>query len=581
MTAGVADAGGQFKRHVLTNGVNPWLIAAAVMSATFMEVLDTSVANVALPHIAGTLSASNEEATWVLTSYLVSNAIVLPATSWLSGFFGRKRFLVTCIILFTLASLLCGIAASLPMLIGARILQGVGGGALQPISQAVLLESFPKEKRGQAMAVYAMGIVVAPVIGPTLGGWITDNFTWRWVFLINLPVGVIATMMTSTFVSDPPYAQRQKTQAIDYIGLALMIVWIGTLQLVLDKGEQVGWWEATWIKWATVLISAGFVAFVWRELTTDHPVVDLRVFKNRNFLVGTGLIAVVGAALYGTVALLPLFLQTLMGYPALESGMAVSPRGIGAFFGSIVVGRIVAKVDNRMLIAAGFMVLGFGSFQLTRINLEIGFNNIMIPNIVMGVGLAMIFVPLLTVTMGTLRNEQLGNATGIYSLMRNIGGGLGISAVSTLLARGNQVHQNVMVAHLTPYDPQYVEHLNVLSATMTPVVGPANAHGAALGIIYQQLSEQARLASFADCLRLFTWLILICVPLVFLFDLVKNKMAPPGAHLGGDGWGWEDGDAGKAVHDSRARARFTRTVVIVWVELLRKASVWDAWSPRK
>jgi DHA2 family multidrug resistance protein len=530
MSTAVAGYGDIPRRHALTNGVNPWLIAAAVMSATFMEVLDTSVANVALPHIAGTLSATTEEATWVLTSYLVSNAIVLPATAWLSGFFGRKRFLVTCIVIFTISSLLCGIATSLPMLILARIMQGVGGGALQPIAQAVLLESFPKEKRGQAMAVYAMGIVVAPVIGPTLGGWITDNFTWRWVFLINLPVGILATFMTNMFVTDPPYARRHKTQTIDYIGLGLMILWIGTLQVVLDKGEQDGWWDATWIKWATVIISGGFVAFVWRELTADHPIVDLRVFTNRNFLVGTVLIAVVGAALYGTVALLPLFLQTIMGYPALQSGMAVSPRGIGAFFASIVVGRIVAKVDNRLLIAAGFLILAYGSYELTQINLEIAFKNIMMPNVVMGVGLAMIFVPLLTVTMGTLRNDQLGNATGIYSLLRNIGGGLGISAVSTMLARGNQIHQNVMVGHLTPYDPAYVNHMKELTNVMTPHVGAANAHGAALGIMYQTLSVQARLASFADCLRLFTWLIIICVPLVFMFQAVKHKKPPAGAH---------------------------------------------------
>lgn len=530
MSATVSAGDDQAGRFPLTNGVNPWLIAAAVMSATFMEVLDTSVANVALPHIAGTLSATNEEATWVLTSYLVSNAIVLPATAWLSGFFGRKRFLVACIILFTVASLLCGIATSLPMLIGARIMQGVGGGALQPISQAVLLESFPHEKRGQAMAVYAMGIVVAPVIGPTFGGWITDNFTWRWVFLINLPVGILAVFMTSLFVTDPPYARKRKTGTIDYIGLALMCLWIGTLQVVLDKGEQSGWWDAGWIKAASVLIGAGFVAFIWRELTTEHPIVDLRVFTNRNFFVGTVVMGAVGATLYGTVALLPLFLQTLMGYPALQSGLAVSPRGIGAFFGSIVVGRIVAKVDNRMLIATGMLVLAYGSYELTRINLEIAISNIVIPNLVMGVGLSMIFVPLLTVTMGTLRNEQLGNATGIYSLMRNIGGGFGISAVTTLLARGNQVHQNVLVGHLTPYDPQYVEQLKVISSALAARLGPANSQHAALGVIYRQLTEQARLASFADCLRLFTWLILACVPLVFLFQQVKGRKGPAGAH---------------------------------------------------
>src|SRR5947209_11113227 len=294
---------------------NPWLIAASVMLATFMEVLDTSVANVALPHIAGNLSATPEEATWVLTSYLVSNAIILPATNWLGRFFGRKRFLIVCIAIFTLSSAVCGAAASLGMLIVARIAQGAGGGALQPIAQAVLMESFPREKRGSAMAVFGMGVVVAPIIGPTLGGWITDNYSWRWIFYINVPIGILAIFMANTFIEDPPYIKNQKPGRIDYIGFGLMALGLAALQLVLDKGQEEDWFSSNWIVLVTIFSVAALIAFVVWELKTKEPIVNLRVFTNRNFAVGTVLIASVGIVLYGSTALLPLFLQTLLGYP--------------------------------------------------------------------------------------------------------------------------------------------------------------------------------------------------------------------------------------------------------------------------
>src|SRR5213082_24013 len=329
-----------------TPSFNPWLIAAAVMLATFMEVLDTSVANVALPHIAGNLSATPEESTWVLTSYLVSNAIILPATNWLSRYFGSKRFLITCIIIFTLSSALCGAATSLSMLIVARVLQGAGGGALQPIAQSVLLESFPPEKRGQAMAVFGMGIVVAPIIGPTLGGWITDNYSWRWIFYINVPVGALAVFMTNAFVEDPPYIKNQRPGRIDYIGFGLMAVGLATLQLVLDKGQEEDWFSSSLITWATVFAVVALVAFVVWELRSKEPIVNLRILKNRNFAVGTLLITLMGVVLYGSIALLPLFLQTLMGYPATASGMAVSPRGFGSILSMLVVGRLVGRVNG-------------------------------------------------------------------------------------------------------------------------------------------------------------------------------------------------------------------------------------------
>src|SRR5437660_9618457 len=308
---------------------NPWLIAASLMLATFMEVLDTSVANVALPHIAGNLSATPEEATWVLTSYLVSNAIVLPAASWFGGAFGGKRFLIVCIVLFTLSSALCGAATSLGMLIVARIAQGAGGGALQPIAQAVLMESFPREKRGSAMAVFGLGVVVAPIIGPTLGGWITDNYSWRWIFYINIPVGMLAVFMCNMFVEDPPYIRSQRPGRIDYLGFGLMALALGTMQLVLDKGQEEEWFASSFITWFVIISFTAAVVFVIWELRSKEPIVDLRVLANRNFAVGTSLMIIMGIVLYGTIAMLPLFLQTLMGYPAVESGMAISQRAFG------------------------------------------------------------------------------------------------------------------------------------------------------------------------------------------------------------------------------------------------------------
>ncbi len=498
-----------------TPSFNPWLIAAAVMIATFMEVLDTSVANVSLPHIAGTLSASTEEATWVLTSYLVANAIILPITGWLSSFFGRKRLLITCIIIFTASSALCGATTSMSMLIVARVLQGLGGGVLQPTAQAVLMESFPLEKRGQAMAVYAMGIIVAPIIGPTLGGWITDNYSWRWIFYINIPVGIGAVLMATWFIENPPYLKRLVGSRIDYLGFALMTVCLATFQLVLDTGQQNDWFESKQIVLLTVVSIMSLIAFVIRELTVADPIVNLRVLSNRNFGVGTLLMTIVGGVLYSTTALLPLFLQTLLGYPALQSGMAISPRGFGSMASMIIVGRLVGKIDSRLLMTFGFFVLGVSMYLLAGVNLEINSANIVWPSLINGFAMGFIFVPLTTVAMGTLRREQMGNAAGIYSLMRNIGGGLGISAVTTLLARGAQQHQAVMVSHLTPYDSTFQQRLQQLQ-------GPLGSMQKAYAAIYGTLLRQANLLAFVDNFRLLTFVCLACIPLVFLFRRVKS-----------------------------------------------------------
>ena len=510
---------------------NPWLITLTVMMAVFMEVLDTSIANIALPHIAGSLSATPEEATWVLTSYLVSNAIVLPMTGWLGNQFGRKRVLISCIIMFTFASALCGLAWDLPTLIIARILQGFGGGAMVPIAQAIMLESFPPQKRGAAMAVFAQGVVVAPILGPTLGGWITDSYSWRWIFYINLPVGIGVVLLARWLVEDPPYIKRNAAATIDYIGFALLAVSLATLQIVLDKGQEADWFDAEWVRWFTVVSVLSFFAFIWWEFQSDHPLVDLRVFKNRNFTVGLILMTSLAAILYGTTAQLPLFLQTLMGYPALQSGYAMSPRGVAAFFTTFLVGRLVGKVRMRWLLTIGFVTLAYSSFLLAGINLQVSMTNVIWPSIINGIAISFIFVPLTTTTMSQLGQAQIGNASGLYNLMRNLGGSIGIAFVTTMLARGAQTHQALMVGHLTPTDPAFAQRFAAAKHVLSQQTDPATATMQAYAAVYSLLDQQAHLWAFVDNFFLFGVLALAGIPLIFLFKRPKYmKPAPAAAH---------------------------------------------------
>jgi len=495
-----------------------------------MEVLDTSVANVSLPHIAGNLSVTPEESTWVLTSYLVSNAIILPMAGWLGRWFGRKRLFIGCILLFTLASVLCGLAANLRFLILARIFQGIGGGAMVPISQAILLESFPPHKRGAAMAAFGMGVIVAPILGPTLGGWITDNYSWRWIFYINVPVGIGAALMAEAVVEDPPYIRAARIERIDFTGFAFLAVWLGTMQIVLDRGEQDDWFEADWIRWFTVISVVAFIAFLVWESRADHPLVDLGVLRNRNFSAGLLLITMLGGVLYGTTAALPIFLQTLMGYPALQSGLALSPRGVGAFFTTLMVGRIVGKVSNRLLILIGFSLLSASSFWLGDINLQIAPANVIWPIVLSGIAISFVFVPLTTAAMGFLRQDQIGNATGLFNLMRNLGGSFGIAMVTTLLSRQSQIRQVSLVSHLTPFDPQFGQQLATLGLALTPYSGADAAHQQANFLLYQLVGQQARLWAFVYNFRLFGVLCLACIPLILLFKKLRHAAPVTTAH---------------------------------------------------
>ena len=509
---------------------NPWIIAFAVMLATFMEVLDTSIAAVALPYIAGSLSASNDEATWVLTSYLVANAVILPASNWFSLKFGRKRFLMTCVALFTVSSVFCGAAPSLLFILLARVAQGAGGGALQPLAQAILLENFPPAKRSLAMAVYALGIVVAPVIGPTLGGWLTDSYSWRYAFYINVPFGVLAFIMIGRVVHDPDYIRNAKPGRFDNLGFGLLAIWTGCLQIVLDRGQEDDWFGAVWIRWAVFFCVAAFVWFVYHCLRGKQPLVDLRVLKDRNLAVGCVLVAMFGVTLYSLVTVLPLFFQELLGYTALTAGLAVFPRGLGSIAGMPVIAFLGSRVDPRYLLTFGFIVYGFVSLYFGNVTLAVGPLTLHWPIVTTGFALSFVFVPISTVSYGTLAKQQIGNASGIFNLLRNIGGSIGISLASTLLTRRADAHQNEIANYVPQAGSMFQDRLAQVQGFLNHQTTAANAAGAAQGQLYSQLGAQALLWAFVDVFR---WLALVCfasVAVVWGFRKVKPKGNAAAAH---------------------------------------------------
>lgn len=510
--------------------INPWLIAVAVMSSTFMEVLDTTVVNVSLPHIAGNLSASTDEATWTLTSYLVANAIILPMTGWLAGRFGRKRLLMMAVTGFTVASFFCGLAPSLPFLIIFRIIQGACGGGLQPLSQAVLLESFPAEKRGQAMAFWALGIVVAPMLGPVAGGWLTDNYSWRWVFYINVPIGVIAILLTQAFVFDPPYLRRERT-GIDYWGIGLLVVGMGALQIMLDKGQEEDWFGSRFIVMLLVLAIFGLGGLILRELKTDHPVIDLTVFKYRSYAVGTFLMTIVGFVLYGSTVLLPLLMQELLGYTATHAGVTNLPRGLASFMFMPVVGILTGKVDARKLLAVGLTATAIAMFLVSAFSLDVGFWDFWWPLMIQGAGLGLIFVPLTTVTNDPIPRERMGSATSVFNLMRNIGASMGISAVTTIQFRQTQAHINVLGQHVSSASATAQQTIAGMQQVFVargadPVTAARQAHGAVWGM----LLRQASMLAYNDVFRFLGGMFLLLLPLLLLMKKPKGGKGPPMAH---------------------------------------------------
>ncbi len=509
--------------------INPWLIAIAVMSSTFMEVLDTTVVNVSLPHIAGSLSATTDEATWTLTSYLVANAIILPMTGWLAGRFGRKRLLLLSVTGFTLASFLCGLAPSLGFLIIFRIVQGACGGGLQPLSQAVLLESFPAEKRGQAMAFWALGIVVAPMLGPVIGGWLTDNYSWRWVFYVNVPIGVLAILLTQAFIFDPPYLRRERT-GIDYWGIGLLVVGMGSLQIMLDKGQEEDWFGSRFILTLVVLAVVGLGGLVIRELKTQHPVIDLSIFRYRSYAIGTLLMTVVGFVLYGSTVLYPLMMQELLGYTATHAGVTNFPRGMASFLFMPIVGILTGKIDARKLLAVGLLLTAAAMFQVSFFSLDVGFWDFAWPLVLQGTGLGLIFVPLTTVSNDEVPRERMGNATSIFNLMRNIGASVGISSVQTLQFRHMQQHINVLGRHVNEANVRTQQALAGLRQTfVSQGVDPVTADHRAHAALWGTLQRQAAMLSYNDVFRFMGGMFLLMVPLVFLMQKPKGK-GPVMAH---------------------------------------------------
>jgi MFS transporter, DHA2 family, multidrug resistance protein len=500
--------------------VNPWIITMTVMLTTFMEVLDGTIANVALPHIASNLSASVDEATWVLTSYLVSNAIVLPLSGWFASIFGRKRFYMACVVLFTVGSLMCALAPSLGWLVFFRICQGAGGGALQPTSQAILVESFPRAKQGLAMAAYGMGVVVAPIVGPTLGGWITDNYTWRWIFFINIPVGLISLLLTSALVEDPPFFIRKSIRSlrIDYIGLGLLAVGLGALQVVLDKGEREDWFGSSFIVTFAVIAGVCLVAVIFWEWWVREPVVDLHLLKDRNFLVSNVLMFTLGFVLYASTMLVPVFLQTLLGYTAFMSGLVLTPGAICILILLPISGMLLPKVGPRWLVALGLTSGGLALiFLLAPLNLQTDFRTITTARAFQTAGLAFLFVPINAAAFMYISKSKMSNATGIINLARNIGGSAGIAFVTTMLQRRSQFHQSVLVAHATPYDTGYAAAVHGAGQFLyTQGSSPTLAADQAQGLVYLSIQQQAGMLSFIDNFWLLGVIFLALIPMALL-----------------------------------------------------------------
>ena len=524
----------QDRRAIVSRGVGslaegPWLITAAVMLATFMEVLDTTVVNVSLTHIAGSLSSTPNEATWALTSYLVANGIVIPISGWLANRFGRKNLLIVSTAGFTVASLLCGIAPSMGLLVIFRIIQGACGGSLQPLSQAVMLEVFPPKQHGKAMAIWAMGAIVAPVLGPVLGGWLTDNFSWRWIFYINLPVGLLSVFMIITFLKDPPYIRRSSAP-VDSWGLAMLVIWVAALQIMLDKGQEEDWFDSRFITFLAVAFVVGLLAWVARELTTRDPAADLRVFGHIPFAAGTAVMAVVSFVMYGSQVTISIWLQTLLGYPSIQAGVAMVAMGLGAALAMPVASLLVSRFDPRKVFVWGVLGLAVSFYQLMGFNLKIGFWDIFWPQFLQGASIGLVFVPLTVVTMAVIPKERMGNATGLFNMLRNIGGGVGISLVATMLTRLGQEHTNLLVANITPFSPSaqpLLGGLRYLFAGSGPGLADQQAYATLFGLVQRE-------ATMVALIRIFQFLgllVLIMIPLiVFTERPPKGQSAEPMAH---------------------------------------------------
>lgn len=515
--------------YVEETGVQPdqrtrWLIAIAAMASAIMELVDTSAVNVSLPYIAGNLSASVDEATWVLTSYLVANAIVLPLSGWLANYFGRRRLLMMSVTGFTAASILCGLAPSLPALVFFRVLQGAAGGCLQPTTRAIMLEAFPREERGHAMALWGVGIVIAPIVAPMLGGWLTTDYSWRWIFFINLPVSIVGLFLVGAYVFDPPYIRRPTT-GIDYWGVILLAIGIASLQIVFDKGQEEDWFGSHFIVTMAVIAAVGLILFIIWELHASNAVVHFRLLRYRTFAAGTGLSMLLFFALYGSIVLLPLFMQELLGFPAVTAGLWNSPRGIATMLMMPIAGFLISKRwDMRALLSGGLVVSGIGTYMFSYLNTNAGPWDFFWPQIVMGAGLSFMFVPLATITVDPIPQQEMGYATSLIGLARNLGAGIGISVFTSFVARREQFHQLRLAASMRT-------DRAVPSHTMAAVQAYLQRHGAdsisaghqTLGLIYREVLRSAAALSYLDGFRVMAAVLVLAIPFVWIMKKPKFK----------------------------------------------------------
>jgi len=497
--------------------INPWFQILPVMLATFMYALDETVANVALPHIAGSYSVSSQESIWVLTSYLMASSIVIPMIDFFCKFFGRRNFFMLGVFLFTLASFLCGIANSIGMIVIARALQGLGGGCLMPMAQAVCMESFKGEARNKAMAVFGLVVVVAPILGPVLGGWITENWSWPYIFFINIPVGCACILLAKMFLEDPPYARRQKNIHLDKCGFLWLCVWLIPLQIVFDKGNDADWFNAPWICWTTAVAVIGCILFFITQVRGKNPLVKLDVFKDVNYLFGTVMLIMINAVLLASLAILPQMLQNMLGYDAFTSGLAIMPRGLGAFTALLIFAGVGGRLKYRTYGIMGLSCLGIGGWMLSMLNLQINMMNIAIPNFVFGMGLVFSMMPITTLSCITLRNDQMTNASGLQNLLKTIGGAIGTSLVATFISRFSQVHQYGLVKHLNDCNPAYIERLQYYTGALLNQAGEImHSTNMAMKMLYSELLQQSTLCAYMTSFKIFAIACFILLPVLFI-----------------------------------------------------------------
>ena len=500
-----------------------WVIAITTMLGTFMEVLDTSVANVALPHMKGTYAAGTDEITWVITSYLVANAIILPITGWLGNYFGRKRLYLFCLLVFTMASFGAGAAPTLGWQILMRVIQGLSGGAMVPMSQAITMEAFPKEEQGIATAIFGIGVIFGPILGPLVGGWITDNWSWPWIFWINIPVGILAYFLAMTFVEDPTYLKKPEGK-VDYWSFIFIVVGLGCLELFLSRGERLDWFESTVVKVFFTFAVLGIALFIWRSLTAENPLVDLSIFKLPEYAGGMVLIFIVSFGLYGAFILLPLFVQNLLGFTPTWAGMILSPGGVASVVAMVTAALLMGRVHIRFIVTAGVVSLAYSAWLLTHVNLQTGMPYLVFAWVFHGLGLGFVFVPIATASMQRISPERMGVATGMFNLMRNEGGSVGIAAATTVLAQRAQVHHSRLTENITPYSMAFQEGLSRLGHGLFPYAGldPVSTRGLAQGLVGAEVVRQSYLMSFVDVFGFLVVVFLLALPFVLLLRNPKG-----------------------------------------------------------